>query len=138
MVRKSKKIIVEGIDMTYNIKRSIWITFKKEGIHSYPEAKTNIDLKNVAFLQHPHRHQFGFRVEIDVDHNEREIEFILFKRWVMSLYDEELLMFNNMSCESIGEELLNKIRERYPTRTIKIFIDEDGENGCYLESSSLD
>ena len=60
----------------------IWVTFRREGIHCYPEAATNPDLEDVAFLSNPHRHMFHFKVWIDVKHDSREIEFIQFKRWL--------------------------------------------------------
>ena len=53
----------------------IWVTFQKEGIHKYPDAP-----EGVEFLKYPHRHMFKFRVAIQVFHDDRELEFILFKR----------------------------------------------------------
>jgi hypothetical protein len=40
----------------------IWVSFKKEGIHHYPDALTNPNLIDVSFLGHPHRHIFHFKV----------------------------------------------------------------------------
>ena len=50
--------------------KKIFVTFQKEGIHKYPNAPDGVE-----FLQYPHRHMFHFRVEIDVFHNDRDIEF---------------------------------------------------------------
>ena len=74
--------------------RKIWITFRKEGIHKYPAAATDPalatgDMYDVSFLGVPHRHIFHFRVWIDVFHNDRDIEFIQFKRWCLSLYNTQ-------------------------------------------------
>jgi hypothetical protein len=71
--------------------RKIWVTFRREGIHCYPAAATDPKLNtageyDVSFLASPHRHIFHFRVWIDVFHNDRDIEFIQFKRWLESLY----------------------------------------------------
>jgi hypothetical protein len=71
--------------------RKIWVTFRKEGIHKYPAAATDPNLctageYDVSFLASPHRHIFHFRVWIDVFHNDRDIEFIQFKRWLENLY----------------------------------------------------
>ena len=71
--------------------RKIWITFRQEGIHKYPAAATDPalatgDAYDVSFLGYPHRHIFHFRVWIDVFHNDRDIEFIQFKRWLEALY----------------------------------------------------
>jgi len=65
--------------------RKVWVRFQKEGIHKYPVALTDPALAtgdeyDVSFLGYPHRHIFHFRVWIDVFHNDRDIEFIQFKR----------------------------------------------------------
>ena len=72
--------------------RSIWVTFNREGIHKYPGADTDPklatgDWDDVSFLGYPHRHIFHFKVWIEVFHNDRDIEFIQFKRWLERLYD---------------------------------------------------
>jgi len=64
----------------------IWVKFSKEGIHKYPAALTDPTLADVSFLGYPHRHIFHFKVAIQVFHDDRDIEFILFKRWLESLY----------------------------------------------------
>ena len=77
----------------HHAQRRIWVTFQKEGIHCYPAAATDPALKtgdeyDVSFLGAPHRHIFHFRVWIDVVHNDRDIEFIQFKRWLQKLYQD--------------------------------------------------
>ena len=62
--------------------RMIWVRFEKEGIHKYPAALEDPKLADVSFLGYPHRHIFHFRVSISVFHNDRDIEFIQFKRWL--------------------------------------------------------
>ena len=78
-----------------NNKNFIWVTFQKEGIHKYPQALTDPDLEDVKFLGYPHRHIFHFRVDIEVHHDDRELEFILFKRELENLYSEEGAMTLN-------------------------------------------
>jgi len=116
--------------------RSIWITFRKEGIHFYPGADTNAALAtgdeyDVSFLGYEHRHLFHFRVRIEVFHNDRDIEFIQFKRWLESLYQEKLEL-NHRSCEMIADDLYKQINKRYPGRFVEIEVAEDGENGATL------
>lgn len=108
--------------------KMIWVTFSKEGIHKYPAAK---DIEGVEFLQYPHRHQFGFKVSIEVFHEDREIEFILFKRWLESLYSDSILTLDYKSCEMISDDLYEIISEKYPNRIIEIEVSEDGENGSF-------
>ena len=124
--------------------RQIWVTFRKEGIHCYPAAATDPLLNtageyDVSFLANPHRHIFHFRVSIDVFHNDRDIEFIQFKRWLENLYsgsgpynEGRVLELNYKSCEMIADDLYIQIAERYPNRNVVIEVSEDGENGCSI------
>lgn len=113
----------------YKKSMSIVVRFQKEGIHCYPAAATNPKLKDVEFLAHPHRHIFHFEVSIEVRHEDREIEFIQFKRWLESLYKEDVLQLNYKSCEMISDELADTINDKYPNRMLSIGVFEDGENG---------
>jgi hypothetical protein len=118
--------------------RKIWVTFRKEGIHKYPAAATDPALAtgdeyDVSFLGVPHRHIFHFRVAIDVFHNDRDIEFIQFKRWLENLYAGGTLELNFKSCEMIADDLYIQIADRYPDRAVWIDVAEDGENGCSIQ-----
>ena len=118
--------------------RKIWVTFRKEGIHKYPAAATDPllatnDEYDVSFLGYPHRHIFHFRVWIDVFHNDRDIEFIQFKRWLENLYKDSVLTLDYKSCEMIADDIYIKIAERYPNRAVWIEVAEDGENGCLIK-----
>ena len=121
------------------VKSKIWVTFRKEGVHLYPAALDDPKLAtggwdDVSFLGVPHRHIFHFKVEIEVFHDDRDIEFIQFKRWMERLYDvEEVLSLNHKSCEMIAEDLAEQINNRYPGRDMTITVSEDGENGATLE-----
>lgn len=121
------------------MKKMIWVTFRKEGIHKYPAALTDPKLAtggsdDVSFLGYPHRHIFHFRVSIEVFHDDRDIEFIQFKRWLESLYSSSgTLSLDFKSCEMIAEELYLQITLRYPGREIWIEVSEDGENGCHIQ-----
>lgn len=122
------------------VKRSsmIWVTFVKEGIHKYPAALTDPKLKtgdeyDVSFLGYPHRHTFHFRVAIEVFHDDRDIEFIQFKRWLTKLYDGSILQLDYKSCEMIAEDLYKQIAMRYPGRAVNIEVSEDNENGCNIK-----
>jgi hypothetical protein len=119
-------------------KRTIFVTFQKEGIHCYPAAATDPmlatgDQYDVSFLGSLHRHIFHFRVTIDVFHNDRDIEFIQFKRWLENLYKDAILALDYKSCEMIADDLYIQIAARYPNRDVKIEVSEDGENGCVIE-----
>ena len=121
--------------------RSIWVTFSKEGVHCYPAALTDPKLAkgdhyDVSFLGHPHRHIFHFRVRIEVFHDDRDIEFIQFKRWMERLYSgaskDEVLVLDHKSCEMIADDLYSQISAKYQGRFVEIEVSEDGENGCQI------
>ena len=122
-----------------NAERKIFVQFRKEGIHCYPAAATDPNLctageYDVSFLANPHRHIFHFRVSIDVFHNDRDIEFIQFKRWLLALYNSQnsVLELDWKSCEMIADDLYLQIAGRYPGRAVTIEVSEDGENGCSI------
>ena len=116
-------------------KRQIWVTWQREGIHKYPAALTDPALADVQFLGYPHRHIFHFRGWIDVFHNDRDLEFIQFKRWCESLYnsDNSVLSLDHKSCEMIADDLYIQIAQRYPGRVVHIEVAEDGENGALIK-----
>jgi hypothetical protein len=118
--------------------KKIWVTFQKEGVHCYPAAATDPQLAtgdeyDVSFLANPHRHIFHFRVAIDVFHDDRDIEFIQFKRWLVNLYVNNTLQLDFKSCEMISDDLYLQIASKYPNRDVWIEVSEDGENGSYAE-----
>jgi len=117
---------------------TIWVKFSKEGLHKYPAALTDPALADVSFLGYPHRHIFKFKVAIQVFHDDRDIEFILFKRWLESLYSDGILQLDYKSCEMISDELAARINIMYPRRDIFIKVSEDGENGSYAEYRALE
>jgi hypothetical protein len=118
--------------------KMIWVTFRKEGIHCYPAAATDPSLAtgdeyDVSFLANPHRHIFHFRVWISVTHNDRDIEFIQFKRWLENLYSDSILTLDHKSCEMMSDDLYDTISNKYPGREIWIEVSEDGENGSFIK-----
>jgi hypothetical protein len=120
------------------MKKMIWVRFQKEGIHKYPAALTDPALAtgdeyDVSFLGYPHRHIFYFKVAIEVFHDDRDIEFIQFKRWLENLYKDAILALDYKSCEMIAEELYAKIAARHPGRAVWIDVSEDNENGCHIQ-----
>jgi hypothetical protein len=118
--------------------KMIWVTFRKEGIHKYPAALTDANLAtgdeyDVSFLGYPHRHIFHFKVWIGVTHDDRDIEFIQFKRWLEKLYAEGTLQLDYKSCEMMSGDLFDAISNKYPGREVWIEVSEDGENGSFIK-----
>jgi len=103
------------------MKKNIIINLQYEAIHSWQSC----NMAEVAFLKHPHRHIFCICCKKEVEHNEREIEIIMFKRLILDYLVKEFKGdFKNMSCESLAERLLKDFELSYCS------VLEDGENGA--------
>lgn len=94
-----------------NIKKSIVIKLKVEGIHNWPGC----DIEEVSYLMYPHRHTFGIECQIGVEHGDRAVEFIEFKHKIASYIHSRWYQmgygcnyFGPMSCEHIATELLEE------------------------------
>jgi hypothetical protein len=116
-----------------NLKYSIYVTFRLEGFHRWPAAAETFP--EVAFLTDRHRHVFHFKCYAHVSHTDRDEEFILLSRKIQkSLRDSftkstaNVLEFGSMSCEDIGDWLLDQFPNLY-----KVDVSEDGENGAVIE-----
>ena len=136
--QRQQALAEEAVRIMDKAERKIWVTFRKEGIHKYPAAATDPALAtgdeyDVSFLANEHRHIFHFRVWIDVFHNDRDIEFIQFKRWLENLYSKDVLQLDFKSVEMLADDLYLQIAIRYPERAVWIEISEDGENGCLIK-----
>ena len=137
MNKVEQALAEKQIRIINNAKRMIWVTFQREGIHKYPGADTDPKLAtgdeyDVSFLGYPHRHIFHFKVAIQVTHNDRDIEFIQFKRWLENSFRDGVMQLDHKSCEMISDELYMYIANRYPDRDIEITVSEDGENGATI------
>jgi hypothetical protein len=107
----------------------IIINIQVEGLHSWPEC----NIKEVEFLKYPHRHIFHICCKKEVEHNDRDIEIIKFKRRIQRFLqgmfyhpEKGCLDFKNLSCEMIAKELLHKFNLYYCS------VLEDGENGAEI------
>lgn len=111
-------------------KRSIRVRAQFEGFHCWSDAPDE-----VAFLREEHRHIFHVDALIEVRHGDRELEFILVKRWLERESIDPLKLVlrqglqTEMSCEDIAELIAGDIRKQYGNRAIKVEVSEDGENG---------
>ena len=118
--------------------KMIWVTFRKEGTHKYPAALTDPSLAtgdeyDVSFLGYPHRHIFHFKVWLGITHNDRDVEFIQFKRWLENLYKDTTLSLDYKSCEMMSDDLYAQVSQKYPGREVWIEVSEDGENGSFIK-----
>lgn len=112
--------------------RKIWVTFQKVGFHRYPAAGEDPRLADVSYLANKHRHLFKFRVEIEIFHNDRELEFHQVLNYCESLYQGHLEI-DYKSVEMLADDLYIQLASKYPGRYMAIEVSEDGECGCRIE-----
>jgi hypothetical protein len=118
-------------DMT---KTNIIVNLQVDGLHSWPDARRVFP--EVGFLADVHRHMFHVQLKKRVTHDDRDVEFIMFKRDVLDYLHLKYFrdeynchFFGAMSCEMIAKELM----EYFDCVYVSVY--EDAENGaeCYVE-----
>jgi hypothetical protein len=113
-------------------KTTIIVRLQVEGTHRFEKAKELFP--SVSFLADRHRHIFHIAASKQVFHDDRDVEFILFKRNILNYIESNykgfatgMCEFGNMSCEMIAREIL----EYFECEWVEVF--EDGENGARVE-----
>ena len=101
------------------------VTARFEAEHFWKDAPTEVD-----YLRSPHRHEFHVAVLIEERHDDREIEFIMFKHNLIYFVRKnyEFKVFPK-SCAMIAKEIKVWLETVYSGRKISVEISEDGENG---------
>jgi hypothetical protein len=107
--------------------RYIIVTFEFEGFHHWPKAP-----KEARHLKYRHRHIFKVKAVKEVYHDDRDVEFQIFKRTMESFVFtswgalDGSCELEGMSCERLAE-ILSK---RFDLILCEVW--EDGENaGCF-------
>ena len=109
----------------------VYCTFQVPGYHRWPDA-----LPAAKYLSFEHRHVFHVRVEIQVKHNERDVEFIRFKEIAKvafeslgrpSIYGD--IHFDGQSCETLATNLIQALGDY---EVVQVEVSEDGENGAVV------
>lgn len=115
-----------------NTKTTVMVKLAVEGIHNFPAAAELFP--PVSFLAHPHRHMFHITASKLVRHDDRDIEFIMFKRDVKVFMQthfnsEEMgcLNFGSWSCEKIADSICG----HFDCEWVEVW--EDNENGAKVE-----
>ena len=108
-------------------KNLIVVNLTVEGIHQWKDC--NID--EVEYLLSLHRHNFYIKVYKEVNHLDRDIEIIRFKKQIKNylhkrFWDIELQLcnFGILSCEQIANIILSEF-DAYSVEVL-----EDNENGA--------
>ena len=102
----------------------VWATTKVEGFHFWKDAPDE-----VGFLRDRHRHLFGVRVEVVVQHHDRDVEFIILKRAV-DAYLKQFPIDGGESSEAIARRVRDELSTRNGWAVVRVDVDEDGENGA--------
>lgn len=105
----------------------IWVTLQKKGFHRYPDAP-----EEVKYLRDVHRHQFHFKVGVEVTHDNRDIEFHMFQTFLEGLFDSGDLNVDYKSCEMMANDLYEEIEKKYGKLRTFISVAEDLECGAFM------
>lgn len=115
------------------MKTYVIVRLQVDGIHNWKDAKTTFP--EVAYLSDPHRHVFHIEAKKQVFHDDRDVEFIMFRKdiiqYLQKKYNDETLRlcnFHGRSCEMIAKEIL----EEFKCTSVSVW--EDNENGAIVEA----
>lgn len=101
----------------------IWVTASFVAFHRWVKAP-----EQVAFLRDYHRHVFNVKVHVPVTHDDRDVEFFMFKKELEAFLT---LHFaggrHDMSCEMFADRILDEFPGAQSAQ-----VDEDGENGALV------
>lgn len=107
--------------------------------HNWPEAAQS--LPTVGFLSHEHYHAFDVEVEIEVHHDDRELEFIVLSQQLRTFLEQSFTVYNGLrrlgrtSCEGLCRLVVQWLRTMYDDgRWCKVTTREDGRLGAALEA----
>lgn len=109
---------------TVKVSTEVWCTVLFEAIHNWPGCPFD----EVAYLRNPHRHIFHIKAYHAVNHDDRDVEFIMMKHrieeYLIATYPDR--KFGAKSCEMLGRELIEKFN------LTRCEVSEDGENGAII------
>lgn len=123
-----------------NLLTTVWVEHRFTGFHRWagaPDAR--------GYLRALHRHSFHVHLELEVGHEDREVEFHDLLDFVVQLcatlgdgaegYDDDAHVrhLDRMSCEAIATRILEAVLERWPLRLGSCTVSEDGEVGATVQ-----
>lgn len=112
--------------------RRIRVRNQVEVIHRWPKAPLE-----VAYLKQPHRHIMHITTDIDVAHDDRELEFIMVKHFIDDIL-KSTTMASTISCEQIARNVVEQLQANYGKhRYYRVLVEEDGENGAMIDSEEV-
>jgi hypothetical protein len=115
------------------LKTTVIITLSVDGIHRWEAAKDIFP--EVAFLSEYHRHTFKFKAALVVNHDDRDREFIIFKRDILNYLHTKYYntsarahLFDYRSCEMLAHEILDE----FGCEWVEVWEDDECGARCEL------
>tara|TARA_R100000482_G_scaffold30232_2_gene9724 strand:- start:13270 stop:13590 length:321 start_codon:yes stop_codon:yes gene_type:complete len=103
---------------------NIIVKLQYAGVHCWADCP----LEEVKYLKDMHRHTFYITCKKEVNHDDRDIEIIMFKNKILQWLDKTYKSnFGTMSCEMIARVLMDQFKLNY----CKVL--EDNENGAEIK-----
>jgi hypothetical protein len=104
-----------------------------EGLHHWPGA-----VGPDGYLRQPHRHLFLIALDVEVFHDDREIEINAATRWLREVVirlgtatDDGPTDFGPQSCEMLASKVVDAVADRFGgQRTMTCVVKEDGIIGA--------
>lgn len=122
--------------MTTHETLTVWAKTTFVGWHYWPDAPAER-----AYLRDSHRHLFHVSAELEVGHDDREVEF----HDLMRVVERSLEMIGDpvewglggrnlgpRSCEAVARWVADAVARTYPGRLLSIEVSEDNECGARL------
>ena len=115
------------------MKTNVIVKLELDGLHFWGDAQKVFP--EVGFLSNMHRHKWFITAKKQVLHDDRDVEFIMFKRDIAEYLHTQYFNvqsrtheFGAKSCEMLAKEILKEFNCIY----VSVF--EDNENGaeCYI------
>lgn len=111
-------------DLIVTRSTTVWATIKQIGWHRWPTAPEVRD-----YLAVRHRHLFGIRAEVSVQHSDRDVEFHDLQDDMRAWSGYAPREFGMRSCEDLAHELGAWLTDQ-GYRVVSVSVDEDGECGA--------
>jgi len=87
------------------------------------------------FLRNTHRHIFYVETKIQVEGDDRELEYFAVKKMITVLIDQFIVGSEETeSCEMIAEYIVDRLEIKYPNSRIEVSVLEDNENGSEINN----
>lgn len=118
---------------------NIRVAFERYKTHNFPGAATEEAMKSVAYLAQEHGHTFRMNVWMTVTHLDRELEFIIVRRFLEGFFDAMYPNENmgHVSCEMIAHALIAGCLTKYGSRVYRVTVDEDDNHGADVTYTPL-